>query len=236
MTQSGEGMKRDSLNDVWVVIPAYNEGTVIREVAQSVLRVFPNVVVIDDGSRDQTAAEAATAGATVLKHAVNLGQGAALQTGFTYALKQGADYIVTFDADGQHQIEDALGMLDLMRARGVDVVLGSRFAGTALGISPGRRALLWLATVFTKLTTGLALTDAHNGLRVLSRKAASAIQMTQNGMAHASEILEQIAAHRLRYAEYGNTVVYTDYSRRKGQKALNAVGILLDLLAGRLSK
>ncbi len=214
----------------------FNEGAVIHRVAREVLMAFPNLVVVDDGSTDDALEQSARAGATVLRHPINLGQGAALQTGIKYALQRGADYIVTFDADGQHLVKDAVAMLDMLQKENFDVVLGSRFIGTTIGMSYGRRLLLKAAIIYTKITTGLNLTDAHNGLRVFSRTAAMNINIRQNRMAHASEILEQISAKKMRYVEYGNTIRYTDYSKLKGQKPSNAINIIVDLMVGRLGK
>lgn len=214
----------------------FNEGAVIHRVAREVLMAFPNLVVVDDGSTDDALEQSARAGATVLRHPINLGQGAALQTGIKYALQRGADYIVTFDADGQHLVKDAVAMLDMLQKENFDVVLGSRFIGTTIGMSFGRRLLLKAAIIYTKITTGLNLTDAHNGLRVFSRTAAMNINIRQNRMAHASEILEQISAKKMRYVEYGNTIRYTDYSKLKGQKPSNAINIIVDLMVGRLGK
>lgn len=229
-------MDKKTINTTWVIIPMFNEGAVIHRVAREVLIAFPNLVVVDDGSTDDALEQSARAGATVLRHPINLGQGAALQTGIKYALQRGADYIVTFDADGQHQVKDAVAMLDMLQKENFDVVLGSRFIGTTIGMSFGRRLLLKAAIIYTKITTGLNLTDAHNGLRVFSRTAAMNINIRQNRMAHASEILEQISAKKMRYVEYGNTIRYTDYSKLKGQKPSNAINIIVDLMVGRLGK
>lgn len=229
-------MDKKTINTTWVIIPMFNEGAVIRRVAREVLMAFPNLVVVDDGSTDDALEQSARAGATVLRHPINLGQGAALQTGIKYALQRGADYIVTFDADGQHQVKDAVAMLDMLQKENFDVVLGSRFIGTTIGMSFGRRLLLKAAIIYTKITTGLNLTDAHNGLRVFSRTAAMNINIRQNRMAHASEILEQISVKKMRYVEYGNTIRYTDYSKLKGQKPSNAINIIVDLMVGRLGK
>lgn len=229
-------MDKKTINTTWVIIPMFNEGAVIHRVAREVLMAFPNLVVVDDGSTDDALEQSARAGATVLRHPINLGQGAALQTGIKYALQRGADYIVTFDADGQHQVKDAVAMLDMLQKENFDVVLGSRFIGTTIGMSYGRRLLLKAAIIYTKITTGLNLTDAHNGLRVFSRTAAMNINIRQNRMAHASEILEQISAKKMRYVEYGNTIRYTDYSKLKGQKPSNAINIIVDLMVGRLGK
>lgn len=219
---------------VWVVVPAYNEGPVVAVTVRDLLACFANVIVIDDCSADASGQLALESGAHVARHPVNLGQGAALATGIAYALRQGAEAIVTFDADGQHRAADARAMVHRLDEAGVDVVLGSRFLRHTEGMSAGRRQLLRLAILFTRLTTRLSLTDAHNGLRVLSRHAAQTIRIRQNRMAHASEILEQIALHKLSLIEAPCSVVYTDYSRAKGQRWTGAFAILADLLARRL--
>lgn len=218
----------------WVVIPAYNESAVIAETLQQVLDVFPKVVVVDDCSSDATAKVALQAGAHVCRHPVNLGQGAALQTGIDYALLQGAQRIVTFDADGQHVPSNAVEMLEVMDREGCDVVLGSRFLGEATGISSLKRRFLQLATWYTRITTKLSITDTHNGLRVLSRHAAEKIRIKHNRMAHASEILEEIGRQKLRYVEAPCTVIYSEYSRAKGQRMSGAFAILVDLFLRRL--
>lgn len=219
-----------------VVIAAYNESRMIGEVVRDARRLFPHVIVVDDGSRDTTADDAFAAGATVLVHPINLGQGAALQTGIAYACRGGFDHVVTFDADGQHRPEDAEQMVLLLRTTGADAALGSRFLGSAENIPAARRLLLRAATVFTRVTSGLRVTDAHNGLRALTVDAARRIRIRQNRMAHASEILEEIARHDLRYVEAPVVIRYTDYSMAKGQSGFGAFNVLLDLFLARLRK
>lgn len=223
-------------SDVYVVVPMFNEAPVIGRVVSELRASFPHVVCIDDGSADGSAEVAAAAGAIVVRHPDNLGQGAAIQTGLSFALRDTQmRYAITFDGDGQHRVSDAVAMLVAARESGTDVVLGSRFLDTIAESMPWRRrALLRAAVWFTRLTTKLALTDSHNGLRVFNRAAVSRIQVTLNGMAHASEVLHQIARARLSYREYPITVEYTAYSRSKGQANINAVNIVFDLLAARL--
>ncbi|NWG71762.1 MAG: glycosyltransferase family 2 protein [Parvularculaceae bacterium] len=218
---------------LWFVIPAFNEGSRIGEVAAAILP-HGSVVVVDDGSSDGTALAAHAAGAHVLRMPLNRGQGAALQTGLDYALKEGATHIVTFDADGQHRLEDALRMVERLDRDDLDIVLGSRFLGAAENLSAVRRLVLKAGTIFTNVTTGLKLTDTHNGLRAIRRDAAMKIKLTQDRMAHASEILEIIAEKRLKWAEEPVTIVYTAYSLAKGQRLGNAVRILEELVWGRL--
>lgn len=225
------------ITSTWLVIAAYNEGAMIADVIKSAVATMPNIVVVDDGSRDDTAMIACAAGATVIRHPVNLGQGAAIQTGIDFALREGAGIIVTFDADGQHRIEDAMLLARAVDAGEADVVCGSRFLGLeSVAMPAARRATLRLAALFTRMSSGVPVTDAHNGLRALSRKAASCLRITQNRMAHASEIIAQIRPHNLRYKEYPVQIIYTEYSIAKGQKLSNAVNILIDLLFGRISK
>lgn len=222
---------------IWVIIPAFNEGQVIGQVLSDFQQVPYQVVVVNDGSTDLTAEIVRRFPVVQLKHATNLGQGAALQTGIAFALKfPSARHIVTFDADGQHQVSDIQRMVKTCEEGRYDVALGSRFisGGQAANISFTRRRVLKLAILLTRLTTGLNLTDTHNGLRVFTRQAAERITITQNGMAHASEILDQIAAFKLRYVEVPVTVNYSLYSVRKGQSFWNSINILWDMIMGKM--
>ena len=217
--------------EVWLVVPLYNEAAVIGEVVRRARAVFPNVVCVDDGSSDASAQEAERAGAVVVRHPVNLGQGAALQTGFEYALAvPGMRWVVTFDADGQHQVQDVVAMLDKARAEQLDVVFGSRFLDDRTQAGALKKLVLRAAVAYTNLTTSTKLTDAHNGLRVISRDVLSRVNITQNRMAHASELVAQIGALDVRYGESPVHVLYTDYSRSKGQSLWNAVNILVELM------
>lgn len=232
MTQHDPATARPGTDDdVWVVIPLYNEASVIGTVVADLRRHFDHVVCVDDGSTDASAAAAEAAGARVLRHPMNLGQGAALQTGIEYAREQlGAGYLVTFDADGQHRIEDALAMIERARRDGLAIVFGSRFLDDRTDIGWAKRAVLRTAAWVTNWTTHLKLTDAHNGLRVIRVDAARGINMQQDRMAHATEIVLQLGRTRLPWAEHPVEVLYTDYSRAKGQSLLNSVNILIDLI------
>jgi glycosyltransferase involved in cell wall biosynthesis len=229
-------MAGSSPASVWIVITAFNEASVISDVVAGLNSAEYQVLVVDDASTDDTAHRAEAAGARVLQHPINLGQGAALQTGISFALRRGADFIVTFDGDGQHRPDDVPALINALVTQQVDFALGSRFLGSALNLPPSRKLLLRAATWFTRLTTGLKLTDAHNGLRAMTRRGASALKLRQNRMAHASEILAQIARSGLGYVEVPVTIVYTQYSLQKGQRVSNSVSILIDLLAGRLQR
>ena len=219
-----------------VVIAAFNEAGAIEPVVSGLRARGYDVLVVDDGSGDDTAPIARQAGACVAVHPINLGQGAALQTGIEFARRRGYPQMVTFDADGQHDPDDIPRLLDVMRQERADFVLGSRFLGKTVGMTSARRALLKLAVLFTRITSGMRLTDAHNGLRLFSLKGVRHIDLRQNRMAHASEILDQIGASGLRYVECPVTIRYTDYSKAKGQSGFNAINIVLDLLFQRMRK
>lgn len=221
---------RSQHQDTWLIVPLYNEGAVVQEVVRDARETFMNIVCIDDGSSDDSAEQALRGGAVVVKHPINLGQGAALQTGIEFALAQpGAKYFVTFDSDGQHQVEDAVAMVQRLRTEPLDIVVGSRFLDGRTNASAIKKLVLRLAVMFERVTTGVKLTDAHNGLRALNRTAATSIHITQNRMAHASEIVAQIGRNKLRYAEQPVHIIYTEYSRAKGQSLWNSVNILSEL-------
>jgi polyprenyl-phospho-N-acetylgalactosaminyl synthase len=229
-------MRPGSDKSIWIVIPAYNEVAIIGRVVGDLVERGYAVVVVDDGSDDATGMTARAAGAAMVTHPFNLGQGAALQTGIAFALMQGADYLVTFDADGQHRAADIDGLVHALLAQNADFALGSRFLGTAPDMPASRRLLLKAATWFTRATTGLCITDTHNGLRAMTRRGASRIKLRQNRMAHASEILHAVARSGLRYVEVPVTVDYSAYSLAKGQRLTDSLRILVDLSARRLHR
>ncbi|MGY1550949.1 glycosyltransferase family 2 protein [Microbacterium sp. A588] len=217
--------------NAWVVIPLYNEASVVGGVIENLLEHFVHVVCVDDGSTDGSAEVARRAGAAVVQHPVNLGQGASLQTGITYALSHpSCEYIVTFDADGQHRIEDALAMVALARDEDLAIIFGSRFLDDRTDPGLVKRIVLKTAVWVSNMTTSLKLTDAHNGLRVMRSDAAGLIELKQDRMAHATEIVLELGRTKLPWREYPVELLYTDYSKAKGQSVLNAVNILVDLV------
>jgi len=231
VTQAGAPDSVPQVTDAWLVIPLYNEATVVREVISQARETFPYIVVVDDGSKDDSARQAAAAGAIVVRHPVNLGQGAALQTGFSYILeKTNANYVVTFDADGQHSTTDAAAMVAAAREEELAVILGSRFLQGPSPVGRLKRLVLRTAAAVSSRTSGMHLTDAHNGLRVIRRDVLVQLNLKQNRMAHASEIIRKIGATGLPWREFPVHIVYTDYSRSKGQSLWNSVNILVDLL------
>lgn len=231
-----QGVAGRKLDVVVVAVPALNEASTISRVVSDIIAAGFECVVIDDGSTDETAAIARRAGAVVLGHAITLGQGGALQTGIEWALARGADCIVTFDADGQHRVSDIPLLLETLRREGADFALGSRFLGSTINMPRPRRLLLQAAIWFTRIATGMHVTDTHNGLRAMTRRGAMATQLRQNGMAHASEILHQIAASGLGWKEVPVTIEYSPETLRKGQKNGDFASVLVDLLMDRLAR
>lgn len=208
-------------------MPVYNEQSVVQEVIKKLEPYFSNIVCVNDGSSDKSAEKVSETRATLLEHSKNLGQGAAIRTGLQYAmLDPKAKYFITFDADGQHDPADALSLLKCLKKQGIDIALGSRFLGSTQNMSFIKKILLKMAVVFTNKTTGVDLTDAHNGLRAFNRNFAEKLHLRCNGMAHASEFIYRIAEGKFLYDEVPVTIRYTKYSKSKGQSVFNAFNIL----------
>jgi glycosyltransferase involved in cell wall biosynthesis len=223
--------------DVYVIIPVYNEAGMINEVIKKVRKHYSNVICVDDGSVDGSADVIERASGILVQHPMNLGAGAATQTGIEYALLDpNAAYFITIDADGQHDVADTLTMLARLKEQDLDIVMGSRFLGRIENISPYKRHFLRLAALFSGRTSGVVLTDPHIGLRVFNRHFAENLKLTMPDFAHASELVERIGEGSFRYAEAPVTVTYSDYSKAKGQPMLNAVNIMFDLLINRFTK
>ncbi len=224
--------------DVFVVIPAYNEGEVLRETVDEILPYGFQVVVVDDGSSTPAIAHLHDRPIRYLRHIANLGQGAALQTGTEYALSQGARAIIHFDADGQHCPALIRSLLEPIRRGEYDVVIGSRFIdpNDRNGVPRVKQILLKGGVFVSWLFAGLWLTDTHNGFRALSDEAARDIRLTENGYSHATEILELIRKTGLRVKEVPTTIRYTQYSLAKGQSVWNSINVLFDLVLRKLTQ
>jgi glycosyltransferase involved in cell wall biosynthesis len=215
------------------IIPAYNEAKNISEVINRVRPFVDEIVVIDDGSEDNMALMAKQAGATVLKHIVNRGQGAALQTGNEYALKQGADIIIHFDADNQFQAEEIPDLIAPIASGQAKAVLGSRFLAKKSAMPALKKNLIMpLARLINRLFFNIRLSDPQSGFRVLSREAAQKINISNDRMAHCSEILHQLFKNKIKTVEVPITVVYHEF----GQKFSGGVRIMKDLAIKRIIK
>jgi len=219
----------------FAVIPCYNEGEVLRETLEKLIALdVCGIIVVDDGSDTPVYPLIQDLPVHCLRHCINLGQGASLQTGMEYAKRLGAEAVVHFDADGQHRPEDVQRFLEALQ--GCDIVLGSRFLRSEdkKAVPFGKRMLLRVARIVNFIFTGLWLSDAHNGFRALGRKALDCIDLTENRMAHATEIMSQIRKGRLVVKELPVSIDYTAYSKAKGQRWYNSLNILLDLIISKI--
>jgi glycosyltransferase involved in cell wall biosynthesis len=218
--------------DAYIIIPVYNHDEHLRDIILELRQKgFIHIIVVNDGSDKDILQNLRSLHITYLEHRQNLGQGAALQTGFEYAKRSNAKMVVTFDADGQHDANDIFSVLEPVMAGETDICLGSRFLSRqAINIPWSRKALLHTARLINLLFTGLRLTDAHNGLRAINNLALTRIMITENRMAHATEILIEAKKHRLRIQEVPVTIHYTDYSKKHGQSSWNSIRIFLDLI------
>jgi glycosyltransferase involved in cell wall biosynthesis len=222
------------IQDVAVVVPAFNEAKRIKNTIEDLSKNFSKIIVVDDGSSDETVSEISKTGITPVRHPINLGQGAALQTGIDVALLDPkVNAILTFDADGQHSIESALLLVEEIKKSGCEIILGSRYCPGAetFNMPWKKRIILRLAILFTRFDSGLKVTDTHNGLRIMTREFASGLRIRQNGMAHASEILNHVSNSKVSWKEVPVRVYYTEYSNKKGQSVWNSVNIITELIS-----
>jgi glycosyltransferase involved in cell wall biosynthesis len=221
------------------VIPAWNEGSRIGATVLGVKHHVDQIVVVDDGSGDGTAEAAQKAGAIVLRHRLNRGQGAALKTGTEAALRLNADVIVHVDADGQHDPNDIDALVEPIKNGRAEIVFGSRFLGVdPTGMPWIRRVYFIAARLFNTFVLGIPrnVTDPQSGARALSRKAAERINFHQDGAAHCSEILRLATHSGLAWAEVPIHVRYTAETLKKGQKFTDAFRIVWQLVIRGLNK
>lgn len=216
---------------IFVIIPCYNEAKVVRQTVTGVLEKGYTVVVVDDCSRDGSKKQLSGLPIYYLRHRVNMGQGAALQTGIDFAKRKGAKYFVTFDADGQHDSNDIPGMVEFLKKENADIVFGSRFLpGAQTNVSRSRGFALNFGRYINFLVSGIMLSDSFNGLRLLSTTAAEKIRVRENRMIHPVEILLLTASKKLKYAEYPVKIHYSAYSKAKGLKNKDGIRILFDII------
>jgi polyprenyl-phospho-N-acetylgalactosaminyl synthase len=211
------------------IVPAYNEPKERLSSFLSRLNQYVDaIVVVDDASNSNY-----EFGYTVLKHKINRGQGAALQTGTDYAMKNGADIIVHMDGDGQHKPENIPNLINPIKEKKADVVFGSKILDKSNKIPWTKKYLIIpVAKIINYLFTGLRLTDVHNGMRAFSSSVAPKLYLTQDRMAHASEYPYLVKMHKLRYLEVPVKVVYNEY----GQGIAGGFKILKELFTAKLIK
>jgi glycosyltransferase involved in cell wall biosynthesis len=222
-------------SSIYVIIPVFNEQEVITDVIDKLKNAGYSIVIVDDGSELLVSSMLKNQQVHSLRHKINLGQGAAIQTGITHALSCGAAYLVTFDADGQHDHADIPALIKPLVNDKVDIVFGSRLMkGGSHNMPKGRNFWIQAGRIVNFFFTGLLLSDSHNGLRAMTAEAASKIHIAENRMAHATEFLVQVKKNKLSYCEIPVNILYTPYSLKKGQKGSNGLRILIDLIINKL--
>ena len=227
-------MKSIDPQNIFIIIAVYNEARSFPDVLDSIGKYGYTIVVVDDGSEDGSAIIAESCGAVVLRHIINLGQGAALQTGIEYARLKNAPIVVTYDADGQFEASEITRVVAPLLKKEADVVLGSRFLGNVTDISFFRKMVLKIGIMFTYIFSNIYLTDTHNGFRAFNRKSMEYITITHNRMSHASEILDKIKKNNLKYIEVPVSVRYHSYAKSKGQSTMNFINIISRLIFDKL--
>jgi len=217
-----------------ILMTAYNEEKVVGAVIDGLLnRGYENIVIVDDGSTDKTYEIVKKYPVFLLRHIVNRGKGASLQTGTEFILSKGFPVIVHFDADGQHNPDDIEKLVEPIFIENVDVVLGSRFLGSVKNLPITRKIVLKMGIVFSNLLYGIKLTDVHNGLRAFKSYVFEKIYFTEDRFAYASELIEKIVKFGFRYKEVPVNITYSEYSIKKGQKNINAINIFFKMIRRR---
>ena len=218
-------------HSIFIIVPGFNEALVIRQTIEALLAKKYSIVVVDDASTDDTRKALLGLPLYYIRHLSNLGQGAAIRTGMQLALEKGARYLVTFDADGQHDTNDIEKMIAIMQQEKADIIFGSRFLqGAATNVQTSRRMVLKTARFINYLASGILLSDANNGLRAMTREAALKMQITENRSSHNAQVQNMVKKHQLKYAECPVNICYSAYSKKKGLRNINSIRILYDLI------
>ena len=221
----------NNLDRITIIMPLFNEGEVVQQVLLGLKKYFKNIIVIDDGSTDNSNNLLSLEPVTLLRHPINLGQGAAIATGFEYVKAiDDAFAVITFDADGQHAVEDAKLFAENILSCQEEIIFGSRFLGNEINIPFFKRYVLKLATFFTNLLTGMKLSDTHNGLKAIKKSCLNKLDLDINGYAFETQLISQISKHEIPYKELPTNIIYTDYSLNKGQSLRNGLIILEDII------
>jgi polyprenyl-phospho-N-acetylgalactosaminyl synthase len=208
---------------IYIVIPTFNEAGSIEKVIDDLFYYgYEKIVVVDDASTDKTSETVKTFNVFLIKHPVNMGPGAAIKTGIDFALLDGADIIVTFDADGQHLAKDIHDLVWPIISNKADITLGNRFLNKTSKVPIFKTIILKAGALLMFLMYGILSSDSHNGLKAISRSAALKIDIRSNGWEYCSEVIEEIMLKKIKYQEVPVTVKYTDYSIKKGQKIYNS--------------
>ena len=222
---------------IHILVPVFNEEKKIKSVVSELQKVFKNIIVVNDGSSDASQEILESLDVTVLNHSINLGQGAAISTGFKYIQDlNNAEAVVTFDADGQHSIEDAKAFAKEIILCDEEIIFGSRFIRNKANIPFIKKIVLSIVVMFTNRLSRINLSDAHNGLKAIKKDSLKKIDITIDGFGFESQIIHQVSKKNITYKEMPTNTIYTSYSKNKGQKLINGLIILEDLFKSRGSK
>ena len=225
------------LDKVYVLIPVFNEEKKIKSVVTDLSKYFVNIVAVNDGSTDSSRDILESLDVTLLNHSINLGQGAAISTGFKYIQNlMNANAVVTFDADGQHSVEDAKAFAKEILSCDEEVIFGSRFIKNKANIPFLKKIVLSIVVLFTNRFSRTKLSDAHNGLKAIKKDSLKKIDITIDGFGFESQIIHQVSKKNMTYKELPTNTIYTSYSKNKGQKLINGLIILEDLFKSRGTK
>ena len=224
-------MTKASLDDVWIIIPCFNESSVIENTINELSEYFKKILVVNDGSTDGTEKILKNMNINYIEHPFNLGQGAAIFTGFEY-LKENSKAVacITFDADGQHSVSDAIALAKEILKCQEEIIFGTRFLGFENEIPKVRRFLLKVITKITNLLSGLKLTDTHNGLKAYKIEVLDKLNTDLYGSAFETGLIFSIAKQKITYKEISTQIKYTNYSLQKGQRLRSGLIILEDLM------
>lgn len=220
-----------NFNNIYVLIPVFNEEKIIEETINNLKVYFDHILIINDGSTDKTSAILENLDVIKINHPINLGQGAAIKTGIEYILKfSNADAVVTFDADGQHSVDDAILFAEKITTIKEEIIFGSRFLGFEKNIPFFKRLLLKTAIYFTNLIYTVKMTDTHNGLKAIKRSCLEKLELNISGYGFETEIIMNISKNKILFKEEPTNVIYTEYSLSKGQSIFNAIKIFEEIL------
>jgi glycosyltransferase involved in cell wall biosynthesis len=212
---------------IYIIIPAYNEASLIPLVLKDLINNgYKNIIVVDDGSTDNTSDIVKNFNVDLIRHPVNMGPGAAIKTGIDYALLKNAQIMITFDADGQHLAKDIPNLISPIINNQAEITLGNRFINNMSNVPVFKKIILKTGAFLMFLMYGILSSDSHNGLKAISKSAALKINIKSNGWEYCSEIIEEIMLKKIKYIEVPVTVKYSDYSIKKGQKIYNSFYIV----------
>ncbi len=226
-----EEINNSKFEQIWILIPCFNESRVITQTITELSKYFENILVVDDGSTDNTSNLLKSLNVTVLQHPINLGQGAAVSSGFEFiSTIDNSKAVITFDADGQHSVNDALAFANEIISSSEEIIFGSRFIHHEKNIPFTKRLVLKMVTKISNFILKMNLSDTHNGLKAFKIDVLDKIKLKTSNYAFESELLAIVSKLGISYRELPSDIIYTEYSKTKGQSLRNGMRILESLV------